>query len=629
MAWRFKAIPLAAVLVLALSSPDAYAEKDALINVTASSNSDDSGPAFLNYAKEQQTQKNNESVKATEDKNNNTKTTNKKNIQKTNKASRQAAIIAQKDKTIRQLRQQLDAKPATISAVPGNQEELTNKINQLQAELTVAVTEKQKLIDKERSVVAEEKKSTSKLDAAENKILLQEQRLTSAESAKQKLEVLLAEVTTEKQTLVKKIAVAETEKQNTAKKFATAISETQALMTKLAAETKERQVLAEKLATSAPDKQALATKLAAAETSQQALTTKLAAADAAQQALKAKLAAAETARQALTTKLAVTDAAQQVLKTKLDTAETAQKEMTTQLTASTAEKQDLAGKLAAAITEKQALTAKLDSLTISKQQSIRDEGSSRLQAEKDKALLQTSLDEINQLKSRLADAENKPDKKSTTIDLAKEPQQQAYSIGVSMGDEALKVLSTRNTQGIKIDKNTVLQGILDSFSGKIAIDEKTRNKALFDVSKKVFQNLNKIEQQTVSDGKKYQQKFAKQKGVVFKDGVYSRIDYAGEGRILDSDTVTVTIKETLVDGTVINDMEAEGKVWSQTLKSYPPIFLGPIKRLGNHGSITVVIPPDLAYGSEGRPPKIPPGATMIYSVRIVDATAAEPQAKKP
>ena len=616
IALRFKAIPLSAVLVLALSlSPDAYAEKDALINVTASSNSDDSGPAFLNYAKEQQTQKNNESVKATEDKNNNTKTTNKKNIQKTNEASRQAAIISQKDKTIRQLRQQLDAKSAAVDSVPDNQKELTDKINQLQEELTVAVTEKQKLIDKERSVVAEEKKSTSKLDAAENKILQQEQRLTSAESAKQKLEVLLTEVTTEKQALVKKLAVAETEKQNTAKKFATAISETQALMTKLAAETKERQVLAEKLATSAPDKQAFATKLAAAETSQQALTTKLAAADAAQQVLKAKLDTAETARQVLTTKLAAADTAQQVLKTKMDTAETAQKEMTTQLTTSTA--------------EKQALTAKLDSLTISKQQSIRDEDSSRLQAEKDKALLQTRLDEINQLKSRLADAENKPDKKSTTIDLAKEPQQQAYSIGVSMGDEALKVLSIRNTQGIKIDKDTVLQGILDSFSGEIAIDEKTRNKALFDASKKVYQNLNKIEQQTVRDGKKYQQEFAKQKGVVFQDGVYSRIDYAGEGRILDSDTVTVTIKETLVDGTVINDMEAEGKVWSQTLKSYPPIFLGPIKRLGNHGSITVVIPPDLAYGSEGRPPKIPPGATMIYSLRIVDATAAEPQAKKP
>ncbi|WP_204348623.1 FKBP-type peptidyl-prolyl cis-trans isomerase N-terminal domain-containing protein, partial [Klebsiella pneumoniae] len=71
--------------------------------------------------------------------------------------------------------------------------------------------------------------------------------------------------------------------------------------------------------------------------------------------------------------------------------------------------------------------------------------------------------------------------------------------------------------------DTVLQGIMDSFSGDIALDEKARNKALFDVSKKVFQNLKKLEQQTLSEGKKYQQNFAKQKGVVLKDGIYSRI----------------------------------------------------------------------------------------------------------
>jgi hypothetical protein len=69
--------------VLALS-PDAYAEKDALISVTASSNSDASGPAFLNYAKEQQAQKISEPVKPVEEKSNNTKTTNKKSVLNTN-----------------------------------------------------------------------------------------------------------------------------------------------------------------------------------------------------------------------------------------------------------------------------------------------------------------------------------------------------------------------------------------------------------------------------------------------------------------------------------------------------------------------------------------------------------------
>lgn len=565
IAKNFNSVSLAAVFVLALS-PNAFAEKDALISVTASSSSDASGPAFLNYAKEQQAQESREPVKPVEEKNNNTKTTNKKSVQNTNDISRQAAIISQKDKLIRQLRQQLEAKPATINAAADSQKELTDKIQLLEKKLATAVAEKQRLIEKELTTAAEIKQEVGQRNASEDKILQQEKKLVLVESAKQKVELQLTEATAEKQTLIKKLAAAEAEKQDTASKLTAAAS----------------------------DKQALMSKLAAAELSQQQMLAKFTAADAVRQTLQTKLEASETDHKAVIAKLAAYET----------------------------EQKDLTAKLAAAGVEKQALTAKLDSFIISKQQSSLQGDA----ADKDKALLQASADEITRLKTMLADAEAK---KPAAIDLAKESLQQAYAIGVSMGDEVLQLLSTRDSQGVKMSKDTVLQGIQDSFSGNIALDEKARNKALFDVSKEVFQNLKKIEQQTLSEGKKYQQKFAKQKGVVLKDGVYSRIDYAGKGKILDSDIVTVTIKETLIDGTVINDMEAEGKVWSQSLKSYPPLFLGPIKRLGNHGAITVVIPPELAYGSKGKPPKIPPGATMVYSLRIVDATAAEPQAKKP
>ncbi len=582
---NINSISLAAAFVLALSpSPGVCADKDALINVTAGSNSDDSGPAFLHFAKEQQAQKSSEPVKPVEQKNNITRKTDNKISNKSSEASRQAAIIAQKDKTIRQLQQQLAARPATTEVASDNQKELTEKIEQLEKKLAVALAEKQQLINKELSAVAEIKKSSGQLNATANKIQQQENKLESVESAKQKLELQLAQVSSEKETLIKK----------------------------LAAEEKEKQALAEKLATSVPEKQTSTTKLAAA---QQTLQTRLNASEETQKSLLAKLTAADTTQQAL--------------QTKLNASEEAQKALEAKLTASLSEKQALSVQLAAAEVTQKALTAKLDFYSINKEQSALQADAVRQKAESDKAQLLANAEEIKQLKAKLSTAETKTVNKHTDIDLAKEPQQQAYSVGVSMGEEALKVLSTRSSQGISINKDTVLQGILDSFSGNILLDEKVRNKALFDVSKEVFQRLNKVEKQMVSEGKKYQQKFAKQKGVVFKDGVYSRIDYAGEGKILDSDIVTVTIKETLTDGTVINDMEAEGKVWSQTLKSYPPIFFGPIKRLGNHGSITVVIPPDLAYGSEGRPPKIPPGATMIYSVRIVDATAAEPQAKKP
>ena len=580
IAKNFNPVSLAAVFVLALS-PDAYAEKDALISVTASSNSDASGPAFLNYAKEHQAQKIREQAKPVEEKSNNTKTTNKKTVLNTHEVSRQAAIIAQKDKLIRQLQQQLDAKPATMNAEAGNQKELKNKIQLLEKKLATAVAEKQQLIDNALSAAAEIKQIEGQRNATENKTLQQEKRVALLESAKQKVERQLAEATAEKQSLQQKLAALETEKQD-----------------KLAAAAAEKLALTGKFTTEAKERQALATRLAAAEAAQQEMLTKLTAADAAQRALQ----------------------------TKLDASQTEQKAAIAKLAASEAEKTDLTTKLAAAGVEKQALTPKLDAVIISTPQPSLQADAGRQQAGQDNALQQASTDEITRLKSRLADAEAR---KPLAIDFAKEPLRQAYAIGVSMGEEVLQLLSTRASQGVKTSKDTVLQGIMDSFSGDIALDEKARNKALFDVSKKVFQNLKKLEQQTLSEGKKYQQNFAKQKGVVLKDGIYSRIDYAGKGKILDSDIVTVTIKETLTDGTVINDMEAEGKVWSQPLKSYPPLFLGPLKRLGNHGAITVVIPPNLAYGSEGKPPKIPPGATMVYTVRIVDATAAEPQAKKP
>lgn len=580
IAKNFNPVSLAAVFVLALS-PDAYAEKDALISVTASSNSDASGPAFLNYAKEHQAQKISEPVKPVEEKSNNTKTTNKKTVLNTHEVSRQAAVIAQKDKLIRQLQQQLDAKPATMNAEAGNQKELKNKIQLLEKKLATAVAEKQQLIDNALSAAAEIKQIEGQRNATENKTLQQEKRVVLLESAKQKVERQLAEATAEKQSLQQKLAALETEKQD-----------------KLAAAAAEKLALTGKFTTEAKERQALATRLAAAEAAQQEMLTKLTAADAAQRALQ----------------------------TKLDASQTEQKAAIAKLAASEAEKTDLTTKLSAAGVEKQALTAKLDAVIISTPQPSLQADAGRQQAGQDNALQQASTDEITRLKSRLADAEAR---KPLAIDFAKEPLRQAYAIGVSMGEEVLQLLSTRASQGVKTSKDTVLQGIMDSFSGDIALDEKARNKALFDVSKKVFQNLKKLEQQTLSEGKKYQQNFAKQKGVVLKDGIYSRIDYAGKGKILDSDIVTVTIKETLTDGTVINDMEAEGKVWSQPLKSYPPLFLGPLKRLGNHGAITVVIPPNLAYGSEGKPPKIPPGATMVYTVRIVDATAAEPQAKKP
>ena len=243
----------------------------------------------------------------------------------------------------------------------------------------------------------------------------------------------------------------------------------------------------------------------------------------------------------------------------------------------------------------------------------------RLQADKDNAQLRMKEDEIELLRTQLSVQSKTRSGESAAAKLSASGEQQAYAIGASMGSEALNVLTTRRTQGVTVDAGLVLHGIEDAFRGQLRLGEQERNKALFDVSQQVYQNLNKIEQKNISAGKKYQQAFARKKDVVFKEGVYSRVDYPGKGKISGNDLVTVVIKEMLTDGTVINDMEAKDQALTQKLDAYPPVFREPLKRLQNHGSVTLVVPPEKAYGSKGLPPKIPPGATMVYSVRIVDS----------
>ncbi|WP_201451632.1 FKBP-type peptidyl-prolyl cis-trans isomerase [Klebsiella pneumoniae] len=358
-------------------------------------------------------------------------------------------------------------------------------------------------------------------------------------------------------------------------------------MTQLAAAEKEKQAALEQVKALNADKQPLTTRLAAAEKAQQAALDQAKALNADKQPLATRLAAAEKEKQAVLEQVKALNADKQSLTIRLAAAEKTQQAALDQVKALNADKQSLSTRLAA--------------------------------ADKDNAQLRMKEDEIELLRTQLSVQSKTRSGESAAAKLSASGEQQAYAIGASMGSEALNVLTTRRTQGVTVDAGLVLQGIEDAFRGQLRLGEQERNKALFDVSQQVFQNLNKIEQKNISAGKKYQQAFARKKDVVFKEGVYSRVDYPGKGKISGNDLVTVVIKEMLTDGTVINDMEAKDQALTQKLDAYPLVFREPLKRLQNHGSVTLVVPPEKAYGSKGLPPKIPPGATMVYSVRIVDS----------
>ena len=526
-------------------------------------------PAFLDYAQQQtqqsQAQEKNDAASAKQTQESRQSADNKKTGTNTSQlqkriASQQAAI-AQKDKLIQQLKKQLAATPQTDTAGANEQAALNKRINELQVALSAATAEKEALI--------------KKAGVVQNNNLQQSQA-----AARQQI-----------QQLTTQIQQAEAENKRLSASFTTLNKDKHALMTQLAATEKEKQAALEQVKALNADKQPLTTRLAAAEKEKQAILEQVKALNADKQSLTIRLAAAEKTQQAALDQVKALNADKQSLSTRLAAADKVPHGPANDAAAPKNEPPEMAAIVAAY----------------------------RLQADKDNAQLRMKEDEIELLRTQLSVQSKTRSGESAAAKLSASGEQQAYAIGASMGSEALNVLTTRRTQGVTVDAGLVLQGIEDAFRGQLRLGEQERNKALFDVSQQVYQNLNKIEQKNISAGKKYQQAFARKKDVVFKEGVYSRVDYPGKGKISGNDLVTVVIKEMLTDGTVINDMEAKDQALTQKLDAYPPVFREPLKRLQNHGSVTLVVPPEKAYGSKGLPPKIPPGATMVYSVRIVDS----------
>ena len=526
-------------------------------------------PAFLDYAQQQtqqsQAQEKNDAASAKQTQESRQSADNKKTGTNTSQLQKritsQQAAIAQKDKLIQQLKKQLAATPQSDTAGANEQAALNKRINELQVALSAATAEKEALI--------------KKAGVVQNNNLQQSQA-----AARQQI-----------QQLTTQIQQAEAENKRLSASFTTLNKDKHALMTQLAAAEKEKQAALEQVKALNADKQPLATRLAAAEKEKQAVLEQVKALNADKQSLTIRLAAAEKTQQAALDQVKALNADKQSLSTRLAAADKAPHGPANDAAAPKNEPPEMAAIVAAY----------------------------RLQADKDNAQLRMKEDEIELLRTQLSVQSKTRSGESAAAKLSASGEQQAYAIGASMGSEALNVLTTRRTQGVTVDAGLVLQGIEDAFRGQLRLGEQERNKALFDVSQQVYQNLNKIEQKNISAGKKYQQAFARKKDVVFKEGVYSRVDYLGKGKISGNDLVTVVIKEMLTDGTVINDMEAKDQALTQKLDAYPPVFREPLKRLQNHGSVTLVVPPEKAYGSKGLPPKIPPGATMVYSVRIVDS----------
>jgi len=104
-----------------------------------------------------------------------------------------------------------------------------------------------------------------------------------------------------------------------------------------------------------------------------------------------------------------------------------------------------------------------------------------------------------------------------------------------------------------------------------------------------------------------------------ESGLKYRILREGEGeKPTPDDTVRCHYRGTLEDGTVFDSSYQRGKPASFPLTGVIAGWTEGLQHVREGGKIELIIPYELAYGEQGRPPKIPPKAELRFIVELLD-----------
>lgn len=181
-----------------------------------------------------------------------------------------------------------------------------------------------------------------------------------------------------------------------------------------------------------------------------------------------------------------------------------------------------------------------------------------------------------------------------------------YALGASAGFFV-------KDQGVKLDAEQFLKGLRDAAEGKSTMNEKD---CQIELEKYLALEQEFKAQEQLRIGDRFLDSMAKLPGVIRdSSGLLYRIDVEGTGtQPTDSSYVSVNYVLTLVNGQVL-DSSATGQPILANLKNMIRGWAIGVSKFREGGKGMLYIPPDLAYGVNGRP-GIPGNATLVFSIGL-------------
>jgi len=184
----------------------------------------------------------------------------------------------------------------------------------------------------------------------------------------------------------------------------------------------------------------------------------------------------------------------------------------------------------------------------------------------------------------------------------------------------------------KAELDTLLKGLALAASGKDSPYELEKIGPAMDefMQKKQQAYLGKLKEQNSAVNTGYFTKLKENKAIVaLPSGLHYEIVQEGTGAApKPTETVRVHYTGKLVDGTVFDSSVQRGEPAEFPLDQVIPGWTEGIQKMKKGGKIKLYVPPQLAYGDDGRP-GIPPSSTLVFDVELLDIKAGAAPAAMP
>jgi len=204
------------------------------------------------------------------------------------------------------------------------------------------------------------------------------------------------------------------------------------------------------------------------------------------------------------------------------------------------------------------------------------------------------------------------------VELRTELDKSSYAAGVQMG-RSLK------QPGMEFDAEILIRGLRDVMTDReLALSDEEQKKIMMALQQNMMAKQREARERQASANLAAAQAFlkenAKKEGViVLPSGLQYKVLQEGTGRSpAETDRVKTNYRGTLIDGTEFDSSYKRGQPAEFPVNQVVKGWTEALQLMKEGAKWELYVPADLAYGTRGVPPRIPPNSPLFFEIELIE-----------